>query len=156
MPDDGSAQSTTIWPLPAFHFLVTIGDADALNGTFSEVTGLNSETQVIEYRHSNSPAFSSIKMPGISKMGNVTLKRGIFKSGDSFWTWHSSIQQNPIKRQNIVISLMDEKGAPTMKWNLINAWPTKITSVDLKADGNEVAVDTLEITYETLAVMNGS
>ncbi len=93
----------------------------ALNGVFAEVIGLNSETQVIEYRHSNSPAFSSIKMPGISKMGNVTLKRGIFKSGDSFWTWHSSIQQNPIKRQNIVISLMDEKGAPTMKWNLINA-----------------------------------
>ncbi|MCX6853930.1 MAG: phage tail protein [Verrucomicrobia bacterium] len=154
MPDDGSAQSTTIWPLPAFHFEVTIGAAGALKGSFSEVTGLNSETQVIEYRHGNSPIYSPIKMPGITKVGNVTLKRGIFKSDNSFWDWFSSIQQNTIKRQNVVIALLDEKKATTMQWTLTNAWPTKLTGADLKSDGNEVAVNTIELAYETLSITN--
>jgi len=154
MADDGSAQSTTIWPLTAFHFQVTIGAADALKGAFSEVTGLNSETQVIEYRHGESKVYSPIKMPGITKVGNVTLKRGIFKSDNSFWNWYSSIQQNTIKRQNVVIALLDEKSATTMQWTLTNAWPTKVTGADLKSDGNEVAVHTVELAYETLSVTN--
>ena len=74
--------------MPAFHFKVTIGAKDALDGAFQEVSGLNSETQVIEYRHSTSPNYSTIKMPGIRKVGNITLKRGIFKSDNSFWTWY--------------------------------------------------------------------
>src|SRR3954470_22308675 len=98
MADDGSAQSTTVWPLPAFHFLVTIGTTDALSGAFQEVSGLNSETQVIEYRHSTSPNYSTIKMPGIAKVGNVTLKRGIFISDNTFWNWYATISQNTILR----------------------------------------------------------
>ena len=154
MPDDGSAQSTTVWPLPAFHFQVTIGATDALKGAFSEVTGLNSETQVIEYRHGNSPVYSPIKMPGITKVGNVTLKRGIFKSDNSFWDWYKSIQQNTIKRQTVVISLLDEKNATTMQWTLMNEWPTKITGADMKSDGNEIAVHSVELAFERLSMSN--
>lgn len=154
MPDDGSAQSETIWPLPAFHFEVTIGAPDGLKGAFTEVTGLNSETQVIEYRHGNSPVNSSIKMPGINKVGNVTLKRGVFKSDNTFWAWYSSIQQNTIKRQNVVIALIAEGKATAMQWLLTNAWPTKITGADLKSDGNEVAVHTIELSFETLSITN--
>src|SRR6266481_1260234 len=116
MADDGSAQSTAIWPMPAFHFKVTIGAADALQGAFQEVSGLNSETQVIEYRHSISPQYSTIKMPGITKVGNVTLKRGIFKGDLSFWNWYAQINQNTIKRQTVVIELLDEASAAQMKW----------------------------------------
>jgi len=153
MPDDGSAQSTSIWPLPAFHFEVTFGTTEALKGVFSEVTGLNSETQVIEYRHGNSPVYTPIKMQGISKIGNVTLKRGIFKSDNSFWDWHSSIQQNTIKRQHVVIALLDEKNATTVRWTLTTAWPTKFSGADLKSDGHEVAVHTIELAFETLNVV---
>ncbi|MEP6932275.1 MAG: phage tail protein, partial [Flavobacterium sp.] len=49
----------------------------------------------------------------------------------------------------------DEKGEVTMQWTLNNAWPTKITSTDLKSDGNEVAVDTIEIAHEQLIIKNG-
>jgi len=154
MPDDGSAPSNPIWPLPAFHFKVTIGATDAISGTFQEVSGLNSETQVIEYRHGNSKNYSTIKMPGISKVGNVTLKRGIFTSDNTFWDWYSSIQQNTIKRQNVVIELLDESEATTMKWTLTNAWPIKVTGADMKSDGNDVAVDTIELAFESLAVVN--
>lgn len=154
MADDGSAQSTTIWPLPSFHFNVSIGAADALNGSFSEVTGLSSENSPIEYRHGNSKLFSVIKMPGLTKVGNVTLKRGVFKSDNSFWTWYNSIAQNTIKRQNIVITLLDEKGAVTMSWTLTNSFPIKITGADLKADASEVAVTTIDLAFETLTITN--
>src|SRR5579862_2329623 len=105
MPDDGSAEST-IWPVPAFHFKVTIGDK--LSGAFQEVTGLNSEAQVIEYRHGNSQQYSTIKMPGLAKVGNVTLKRGVFASDSTFWDWYTSIKQNAIKRETVLIELLDE------------------------------------------------
>jgi phage tail-like protein len=152
MADDGSAHSKTVWPLPAFHFKVTFGEGFA--ASFEEVSGLESETQVIEYRHGSSPNFSAIKMPGIAKVGNVTLKKGVFSGRDSFWDWHRSIGQNTIQRQSVVIELLDEKGATTMKWTLTNAWPTKITGTDLKSEGNEVAVDTIELAFESLATVN--
>ena len=61
---------------------------------------------------------------------------------------------NTVKRITIIIRLLDETGSTTMQWQLNNAWPTKITSTDLKSDGNEVAVDAIEIAYETM-VING-
>jgi phage tail-like protein len=150
MPGKESDQSTTTWPLPAFRFAVTIGDAAPLKGIFQEVSGLSSEKEVIEYRAGTSPQFSTVKMPGIKKTGNVTLKKGIFQDDKGFWALQGSIAQNTIKRQTIVIELLDETGASTMKWTLGNAFPTKITGTDMKTDGGEVAVETIELAFETL------
>jgi len=61
---------------------------------------------------------------------------------------------NTIKRVAITISLLDEAGAATMVWTLANAWPTKITGTDLKADSGEVAVETLEVAHEGLTITN--
>lgn len=61
---------------------------------------------------------------------------------------------NTIKRVPVIISLLDETGKPTMVWTLANAWPTKITGTDLKAEGNEVAVETIEIAHEGLTIAN--
>lgn len=152
MPGHELDQSTTTWPLPKFRFAVTIGDAAALKGIFQEVSGLDSETQVIEYRAGTNPRFSTVKMPGIPKFGNVTLKKGLFQDDKGFWAWHGSIAQNTIKRQTIVIELLDEAGASTMKWTLSNAFLTKITAVDMKKDGGEVAVETIELAFEKLAM----
>ncbi|MEG1556723.1 MAG: phage tail protein [Bacteroidales bacterium] len=141
-----------VWPLPKFYFQVKIGDAEM---NFQEVSGLDAEAQIIEYRHGNSPVFSTIKMPGIKKYGNVTLKKGVFVKDNGLWDWFSKIKLNTIERKNVVINLLDESGAPTMVWTLNNAWPTKITGTDLKSDGNEVAVESLEIAHEGLTISNG-
>lgn len=119
---------------------------------FQEVSGLDTETQVIEYRKSSSPAYSTIKMPGIKKFGNVTLKRGVFVKDNAFWAWYSQITMNTIARTTVVIQLLDEKGAPTMTWTLANAWPTKVSSPTLKSDGNEVAIQTIELAHEGLTI----
>ena len=151
MADDGSTQNA-IWPLPSFSFQVTWGTQTKI--PFQEVSGLDTETQILEYRHSNSPAYSTIKMPGIKKFGNVTMKRGIFVKDNTFWAWYSQITMNTIKRIGVVVQLLDEKGAPTMVWTLTNAWPTKISSPTMKSDGNEVAIQTIEIAHEGLVIAN--
>lgn len=152
MADDGSTQGSN-WPLPKFHFKVTLGSQDK-SVSFQEVSGLDTETQPIEYRHGDSPIFSTIKMPGIAKTGNVTLKKGIFVKDNNFWKWYDAIKMNVIKRETVTIQLLDEKGGVTMTWTLSNAWPTKITGTDLKSDGNEVAVETLELAHEGLTISN--
>jgi phage tail-like protein len=82
------------------------------------------------------------------------MKRGIFVKDTTFWTWFQQIKMNTIARRTVLIKLLDEAGKTTMQWQLNNAWPTKITCTDLKSDGNEVAVDTLEIAHEQLIITN--
>ncbi len=151
MTDDGSAQSTNVWPIPKFHFQVK-WDAEVMS--FQEVAGLDTESQPIEYRSGDSPVFSTIKMPGVKKSGNVTMKKGVYKSDNKFWDWFNEIKMNTIKRVPVTISLLDEAGAPTMVWTLANAWPTKITGTDLKSDGNEAAIETIEISHEGITIGN--
>lgn len=152
MADDGSAQSAAVWPMPKFYFQVK-WDANVMS--FQEVSGLDIQSEEIKYRHGDSPQFSVIKMPGMKKFGNVTMKKGIFKGDNKFWDWLNQIKMNTIKRVPVTISLLDEAGAPTMVWTLANAWPTKITGTDLKAEGNEVAVESIEIVHEGLTIANG-
>lgn len=152
MADDGSAQSTAVWPLPKFYFQVK-WDSQVMS--FQEVSGLDIQSEEIKYRHGDSPEFSVIKMPGLKKVGNVTMKKGVFKSDNKFWDWFNQIKMNTVKRVPVTISLLDETGAPTMVWTLANAWPTKITGTDLKAEGNEAAIETIEIVHEGLTIANG-
>lgn len=147
----GEAQGN-VWPLPKFYFSVDIGSQTNL--PFQEVSGLDTETQVIEYRAGNNKVFSTIKMPGIAKFGNVTMKKGIFVKDNNFFDMYAKISMNLIERVTVTIKLLDQGGAPTMVWTLANAWPTKITGTDLKSDGNEVAVETIEFAHEGLKIEN--
>lgn len=142
-----------IWPLPRFYFMVDFGTRTAV--PFQEVSGLDTEPERMEYRHGNSPVFSTIKMPGMKKYGNVTLKKGIFKSDHLFWNWYNKIKMNTIERSTLIIKLCDEVGNPTMTWTLDNAFPVKITSSDLKSDADEIAVDAIEIYHEGLTISDG-
>jgi phage tail-like protein len=152
MADDGSAQSTTDWPLPKFRFEVK-WDSDVMS--FQEISGLDVEAQSIEYRHGDSPSFSTIKMPGLKKYSDVTMKKGVMKSDNKLWDWMNEIKMNTVKRIPVTISLLDEEGSPTMVWTLTNAWPTKISGTDLKSTGNEVAVETIVIAHEGITIANG-
>jgi phage tail-like protein len=147
MPDDKAEQQ--IWPLPKFYISVRFGDDDK-EAKFQEVTGLDSEGKPIEYRHGNSPIFAPIKMPGLGRVGNVTLRKGIFVNDAKFWAWYNEIKMNTTKRRTVAINLLDDTGTPKMVWTLNNAFPTKITGTDLKAEGNDVAIESLELVYETI------
>ncbi|WP_162415366.1 phage tail protein [Cyclobacterium roseum] len=141
----------SMWPLPKFYFSVRFDSMeDAV--VFQEVTGLDVKTDTIGYRHNQ---FSSIKMPGIAKGSTVTLRKGIFQSDTHFYAWYNAISINTIKRETVTIQLLDENGHPSMTWNLLNAWPIKITGTDLKSEGNEIAVESMELAHEGLTIVNG-
>jgi phage tail-like protein len=121
---------------------------------FTEVSGLDVETEVVEYRDGASPEYSKIKMPGMQKYSNITLKRGTFATDNEYFNWWNTVQLNTIERRDITISLLNEEHEPVVTWKVKNAWPAKVQSTDLKADGNEVAIESLELVHEGLTIQN--
>ena len=139
------------YPLVKFSFEVDWGGTQI---GFQEVSGLDIETEPIEYRQGASPDFTKIKMPGMIKFSNITLKRGSFKGDNEYFDWLNSIQLNTVERRTITISLLDDSGSPAITWKINKAFPIKVQSTDLKAEGNEVAVESIEIAHEGLVIEN--
>ncbi|HBB02117.1 MAG: phage tail protein [Bacteroidetes bacterium GWD2_45_23] len=141
----------TTYPLVKFHFQVEWGGTKI---GFTEVSGLDVESEVVEYRDGASREYSKLKMPGMQKYSNITLKRGTFKSDNEYFSWWNTVQLNTIERRDITISLLNEEHEPVVTWKVKNAWPTKVQSTDLKADGNEVAIESMELVHEGLSIQN--
>lgn len=139
------------YPLPVFHFTVEWGGTRV---GFTEISGLTQENQPIEYRDGSFPEYSSIKMPGLRKFSNITLKRGIVKSDNEFATWLSTVKLNTVERRDLVVSLLNEDHQPVMAWKVHNAFPVKVEGPGLKASGNEVAIESIEIAHEGLELQN--
>ena len=140
------------YPLPAFHYQVEWGGEKM---SFSEVSGLNVEIQMIEYRDGDSKQYEALKMPGIPKYGNLTMKKGILAADNKFYTWVDTTALNTVERKDIIISLLNEAHEPVMTWKAINAFPVKIEGPGLKSTGNEVAIESIEIAHEKLTIENG-
>jgi phage tail-like protein len=141
------------YPLPKFHFRVEWGGTKI---GFTEVSGLDKSLDVIEYRDGASPEYHKIKMPGMHKFSNITLKRGSFKGDNEFFAWLKTVQLNTIERRDLIIALLNEAHEPVITWKIKNAWPVKVQSTDLKADGNEVAIETMELAHEGLEIETAS
>jgi phage tail-like protein len=139
------------YPVSKFHFQVEWGGSKI---GFTEVTGLEVTTEVIEYRDGASREYHKIKMPGMQKFGNITMRRGTFLGDNEFYSWWNTVALNVIERRNLIISLLNEKHEPVVVWKVKNAWPVKVQSTDLKADGNEVAIETIEVAHEGLTIQN--
>lgn len=137
------------YPLPKFHFQVEWGGT---NIGFTEVSGLNVSTDVIEYRDGASPEYHKIKMPGMQKFEPITLKRGTFEGDNEFYAWWNTVQLNTIERRDVTISMLNENHAPVFVWKVKNAWPSKVTSTDLKSDASEAAIETLELQHEGIVI----
>lgn len=147
------------YPIPKFHFQVNWGNDFRIG--FTEVSGLDFETEVIEYREGNSKKYNKTKQPGLTKFSNVTLKRGTFEGDYHFYTeWRKTYyfqegnDTSSKYRRTVTIDLMNENHEPIITWKLLNAWPSKVQSTDLKADANEVAIETMELVHEGLEIMN--
>jgi phage tail-like protein len=139
------------YPLPVFHFTVEWGRNRI---GFSEVSGLTQENQAIEYRDGSFPEYSSIKMPGLRKFSNVTLKRGVVKGDNEFFNWLNTVKLNTVERRDLVINLLNEEHKPVMVWKVMRAFPVKVEGPQLKASGNEVAIESIELAHEGLELQN--
>jgi len=137
------------YPVTVFHFQVEWG------GTrigFTEVSGLTVELQSIDYREGSSPEYQVTKMPGIPQYSTITLKRGMFRSDNEFFQWLNTVKLNAIERRDLTISLLNEEHEPITVWKVKEAWPSKVDGPSLNSTGNEVAVETIELTHEGISI----
>ena len=137
------------YPVSVFHFQVEWG------GTrigFTEVSGLSVELQSIDYREGSSPEYHVTKMPGIPQYSAITLKRGMFKGDNEFFQWLNTVKLNNIERRDLTITLLNEEHEPVVSWKVKNAFPSKVEGPSLNSTGNEVAVESIELTHEGLTV----
>lgn len=141
-------------PYPGYNFLVTVNgisdDGQAVQGSFSEVSGLGVEITPIEYRN-GSEDITVRKLPGLKKFQNIVLKRGI--TGDvNFWNWVRSAMDGQIVRADGSISLLDEDRQEVMRFNFQRGWPTRWEGPSLSASANEIAIEVVEICHEGLEI----
>jgi phage tail-like protein len=131
-------------PYPNHNFAVDIGTGDTIG--FSEVDLPAGEIEVIEYREGNEISRTR-KLPGLVKYPNVTMKRGITGNLELF-DWWKAVRDGQLVRRNVTITLLDEQRQAVQTWRLRDAWPAKIEAGPLNAQGNDVAIETLELAHE--------
>lgn len=154
------------YPLTKMNFLVTVSGVSG-TAAFSEVSGVEASVDVIEFRQGNSSSLAPVKIPGLVKHGNVTLKFG-YTLDSAFKTWVQecvSETRGEIPRSDVQIEMIDINGGAPQSivtsttaggkiWVLTNAWVTKYSAPDLNASTSEVAIETVELAYEELVIPN--
>ncbi|MCC4113746.1 phage tail protein [Aromatoleum toluclasticum] len=142
-------------PYSAFNFLVDLepGQGSEVQAGFSEVSGLNAEVTVAEYRAGNDRVNYVRKVPGIHKAGDVTLKRGVI-GAQNLYEWLEKGRTGKISeaKRDIVVKLQSEDRADTVvSWKLRGAMPIKWTGPTLTAKGGgDVAIEELVLSVETI------
>ncbi len=117
-------------------------------GGFSEVSGFDATIDVIEYREGDKVQ-TPMKIPGLKKYGNITLKQGVADSKE-LYNWISTGFEKDVVRKTVTITLLDIAGEAAAVWQVTQAWPTKYTAPDFNATSSEIAVETLELAHEGL------
>ncbi len=135
-------------PFKNFRFRVEIDNITS--AAFSEATIADSTTDAIEYREGNDPLHVR-KLSGLTKYGNITLKRGVTDSME-LYNWKRAIEESGAEgsgaRRSVSITIVDDEGNDKARWEITNAWPTKYDPSDMNAKGNEVVIEVLELVHE--------
>lgn len=132
-------------PYRSFNFELTIDKVP--RGAFSECSGLTAEGDAVDYREGNELTNNVRKLVGLRKFTNITLKRGYTKDS-SLWDWYKNILDGEPDRRDVSITLKNEKREAVLHWNIREAWINKIEGPSLKASGNEVAIESMELIHE--------
>jgi phage tail-like protein len=113
---------------------------------FMECTGLESETEVVEYREGNEANIVH-QLPGLTIYSNIVLKRGVSDSRE-LYEWRKSVIEGQISRRNGSIILQNDSRQDVVRWNFREGWPCRMSGPDLNALESEIAIEELEICHE--------
>ncbi len=142
-------------PYIQFNFLVDLGDGvtEGPHAGFQEVNGLSQSVSVLEYRNGNSKENSVIKLTGLNKTSDVTLKRGVIGSLN-LYQWFDDIRNGNVNAlRNVTIQLQSEDHTSIVQtWKLRRARIVKHSSGPLNAMGNDVAMEEIVLAYERLEI----
>ena len=140
-------------PYGQFNFLVDLGDGttEGPQAGFQEVSGIGMKVEVIEYRNGNSQENTVMKLAGLNRVNDITLKRGIIGSLN-LYAWLDQIRNGDQKAmRTVTIHLQNEDhSAIVQTWKLIRARIIKHTSGPLNAKGTDVAMEEMVLAYERL------
>lgn len=142
-------------PYAQFNFLVDLGDGntEGADAGFQEISGIGMEVTVAEYRNGNSRENSVMKVTGMNKASDVTMKRGIIGSLNLYTWLHQIRNGDPNSLRTVTISLQSEDHSQAvMTWKLLGARITKCTHGPLNAKGTDVAMEELVLAFERLEV----
>jgi phage tail-like protein len=146
-------QIRTAFPLPVYNYKVEI---DGQTVAFSEVSGLSVAYETSTYVESPTTGVGPrhIYMPGQRKSATITMKKGVVAgvSVPTLFAWINSIQLNRIDKRDIYVRLCDENGAAVVSWKVINAFPTKLDAPTFTASSNDVAIESMELMADGVAV----
>ena len=146
------ADGTRNDPYGQFNFQVEIDGVGKFG--FSEVSGLTTDTNIIEYREGNEVAdgeSTTRKLPGLIKYNNIVLKRG-FTKDLSAYNWRLKVIQGKTSRASGSITLLDEARSPVLRWTFRQGWPSKWEGPALNGKTSEVAIESMEIAHEGLTM----
>ncbi len=113
---------------------------------FKECSGLDSTTEIVEYREGGENS-ASRKLWGRTSYSDITLKRGLTDS-DELWQWRSKVVSGKSDRRNGSIIVLDSEGKEAVRWNFVNAWLSKWEGPSFDSTANDVAIETLTIAHE--------
>lgn len=136
-------------PLVGFQFSL---DVNGMTGYFTEVSGIGSENAVVTHKVVTPEAKEvTLQIPGRVEWGEVTLKRGL-TTNIEFWEWRESVVTGTVAdaRQDCTITMYDREYSPVVVWNLINAWPSKLSGPTIASDSNDFTIEELTIVHEGL------
>ncbi len=134
-------------PLLAFNFLVELGGL--IVAGFSEVSGLDAEVQIEEYREGGQNEFVH-RLPGPARYpSNLVLRHGL-SDLEVLWRWQTSVLRGIVSRQHASVVLLGTDGEPRWRWNFRDAYPVRWAGPDLRASGGEVAIESLELVHNGL------
>ena len=143
-------------PYIAFNFLVDLGTGDtgSVQAGFQEVSGLNMEVNIADYRNGNEATNHVRKVVGMHTFGDVTCKRGLIGALD-LWEWIRQVRDGDQNAgRNVTIQLFDEaRTEAVMTWRLSNARPMRYTAPSLNAQsGSDIAVEELVLSVEAMDI----
>lgn len=159
--DNGAGMA---YPLTKMNFRISVANIEG-TAAFNQVTGIDSAVDVIEFRQGNAGSLAPVKIPGLVKHSNVTLRFG-YTSDSQFKTWIQecvSEHRGTMPRNNVQIELIDiNGGAPsttsnavgTRVWLLTNAWVAHYTGPELDASNSDVAIESVELAFEEMVLPN--
>ncbi len=134
-------------PFTAGNFRVEI--QGFTTASFTEVRGLEVSIDIVDYRAGDSRVNTEQKLPGLYKVPDVTLKRGLTRDL-SLWNWINNALNGNVNRTSVAITLLDQADNPVLVWRLRNAWPRKWSGPALNAGCSDVAMEELELAHEGL------
>lgn len=134
-------------PYRGYNFKLDIGGKTQAH--FTACSSLGIDVEAIKYREGGQSQVVH-RLPGRVDYGEVTLRYGLTDSKE-LWRWFLGAVEGKVERRNVSIVLMDSTGGrPVVRWDLMDAWPSKWRGAPLDALGNEVAIEQLTLVFETL------